>query len=275
MLERWKTSSIPLLQHSNASLWGIPKDYVMTTIAQKTIVITGASKGLGRAMAIHFSQRRASVILVARTETALRQVQEEITSLTGTSPIIIAADIASEDDVDRMAATIQEHCRQVDVLVNNAGFATYRVSEKLSNQEMRRHFEVNFFGAYYCTKALLPLLKKSDSGYILNIGSLFSRVALAENSVYAATKFALAGFTEGLRRELKPFGIGVGLFLPGSMRTGFLDQRDEEALKAPGWMTLDPQKVAAVLEKMICRQQKTVILPKWMLTLFQVKNLFT
>jgi short-subunit dehydrogenase len=244
------------------------------TIAEKTIVITGASKGLGRAMAIHFSQRRANVILAARTETALRQVQEEITSLTGTSPTIITADIASEDNVDRMAATIQEHCRKVDVLVNNAGFATYRASEKLTNQEMRRHFEVNFFGAYHCVKALLPLLKKSDSGYILNIGSLFSRVALAENSVYAATKFAMAGFTEGLRRELKPFGIGVGLFLPGAMRTAFQEQRDEGAVKVPDWMMLDPQKVAIILEKMICRKQKTVILPKWMLTLFKVKNLF-
>jgi short-subunit dehydrogenase len=244
------------------------------TIAQKTIVITGASKGLGRAMAIHFSQRQANVILAARTETALRQVREEITSCTGTSPTIIPVDIASEDDVDRMAATIQEHYQQVDVLVNNAGFATYHVSEKLSNQEMRRHFEVNFFGAYYCTKVLLPLLKKSNSGYILNIGSLFSRVALAENSVYAATKFALAGFSEGLRRELKPFGIGVGLFLPGPMRTTFLEQRNEEALKVPDWMTLDPQKAAVMLEKMICRRQKTVVLPRWMLTLLKVKNLF-
>lgn len=129
---------------------------------------------------------------------------------------------------------------------------------------MRRHFEVNFFGAYYCIKALLPLLKQSESGYVLNIGSLFSQIALAENSVYAATKFALAGFSEGLRRELKPFGIGVGLFLPGPVKTSFQEDRGENALKSPEALMLDPKKVAVTLENMIRQQKKRAILPSWM-----------
>jgi short-subunit dehydrogenase len=240
----------------------------------KIIVITGASKGLGREMAIHFSQKHANVILVARTETLLQQVQGEIEKSTGSTPFIIKCDISSESDVNRMAAMIKEKFHRVDVLINNAGFATYRVSEKISNQEMRRHFDVNFFGAYYCIKALLPLIKQSDSGYLLNIGSLFSRVALAENNVYAATKFALAGFTEGLRCELKPCGIGVGLFLPGPMRTTFQENREEGAINAPKFMTLDPKKVAVVLEKMIYSRKKTVILPKWILMLFKIRYLF-
>lgn len=240
----------------------------------RTIVITGASKGLGREMTIHFSQKGADVILVARTEPLLQQVQKEIEQRTGKAPLMITCDISSESEVNRMATIIKEHGRRVDVLVNNAGFATYRVSEKISNQEMRRHFDVNFFGVYYCIKALLPIIKDSDSGYILNIGSLFSRVALAENSVYAATKFALAGFTEGLRRELKPFGIGVGLFLPGPMRTSFQDQREDGTLKAPDVIALDPKKVAKVLEHMICRKKKTVILPRWMLIAFKIRHLF-
>ena len=159
-------------------------------IENKTIVITGASKGLGRETAIHLSQKNANVILVARTEPLLQQVQEEIKTLTGNAPLIIKCDIASESEVNRLATIIKEKYHRVDVLINNAGFATYQVSENISNQEMQRHFAVNFFGAYYCIKALLPLMKQSESGYILNIGSLFSQIALAENSVYAATKFA-------------------------------------------------------------------------------------
>jgi len=234
-------------------------------IENKTIMITGASKGLGREMAIRFSQKNADVILVARTETLLHQVQEEIEKLTGNAPFIIRCDISSESDVSRMTAVIQEKFQHIDVLINNAGFATYRMSENISNQEMRRHFEVNFFGAYYCIKALLPLIKQSESGYILNIGSLFSQIALAENSVYAATKFSLAGFSEGLRRELKPFRIGVGLFLPGPMNTSFQENREENALKSPKSMTLNPKKVAVTLEKMIRQQKKKVILPAWMM----------
>ena len=240
-------------------------------IENKTIVITGASKGLGREMAIHLSQKNAHVILVARTETLLQQVKEEIEKLTGNAPFVIRCDVSSESDVSRMAAMIKEKFHHIDVLINNAGFATYRVSENISNQEMRRHFEVNFFGAYYCIKALLPLLKQSESGYVLNIGSLFSQVALAENSVYAATKFALAGFSEGLRRELKPFGIEVGLFLPGPMKTSFRENKGENTLKSPRSMTLEPKKVAATLEKMIRQQKKKVILPSWMMLALKVR----
>ncbi len=240
-------------------------------IENKTIVITGASKGLGRELAIHLSQKKARVILVARTETLLQQVKEEIEKLTGNAPFVIRCDISSESDVSRMAVMIKEKFPHIDVLVNNAGFATCRVSENITNQEMRRHFEVNFFGAYYCIKALLPLLKQSESGYVLNIGSVFGQIALAENSVYAATKFALAGFSEGLRRELKPFGIGVGLFLPGPMKTSFRENREENTMKSPQSMLLDPRKVAAALEKMIRRQKEKVILPGWMMLALKVR----
>ncbi|MFC1975463.1 SDR family NAD(P)-dependent oxidoreductase [Chloroflexota bacterium] len=243
-------------------------------IENKTIVITGASKGLGKETAIHLSQKKANVILVARTEPLLQQVQEEIKALTGNAPFIIKCDISSEDDVNRLATMIKEKFDRVDVLINNAGFATYRVSENISNQEMRRHFAVNFFGTYYCIKVLLPLIKQSGSGYILNIGSLFSQIALAENSVYAATKFALAGFTEGLRRELKPFGIGVGLLLPGPMVTSFQEDRAEGAVKAPEFIALDPKKVAVVLEKMIRKNKKKVILPGWLMMLLKIRHSF-
>ena len=240
-------------------------------IEDKIVVITGASKGLGRETAIHLSRKKAQVILASRTETLLYQVRDEVENLTGNVPLTIRCDISSETDVSCMAAVIKERFQRIDVLINNAGFGTYRVSENISNQEMRRHFEVNFFGAYYCVKALLPLLKQSEAGYVLNIGSLFSRVALAENSVYAATKFALAGFSEGLRRELKPLDIGVGLFLPGPMKTSFQETREETALKSPELMALDPKMVASVLEKMIHQRKKQVILPRWMMLALKVR----
>ncbi len=242
-------------------------------LENRVIIITGASRGLGKETALHLSRLGAHVVLVARSEGQLKDVQGEINAITGDSPLAVRCDISSEEDVACMAARVNERYGQVDVLVNNAGFATYRMSENISNQEMQRHFEVNFFGAYYCIKALLPLIKQSGSGYILNIGSLFSQVALAENSVYAATKFALAGFTEGLRREMKPFDIRVGLFLPGPMDTSFQDNREESALKAPSFVSIDPQKAAVALEKMIRGNKKTVILPRWMMMLLKIRYL--
>ena len=240
-------------------------------IENRIVVNPGASKGLGRETAIHLSRKKAQVILISRTETLLHQVRGEVEKLTGNTPLIIRCDISSETDVSHMAAMIKERFQHIDVLINNAGFGTYRVSENISNQEMRRHFDVNFFGAYYCVKALLPLLKQSEAGYVLNIGSLFSQVALAENSVYAATKFALAGFSEGLRRELKPFGIGVGLFLPGPMKTSFRETREAGMLKPPKYIALDPKKVASVLEKMIQQRKKQAILPWWMMRALKIR----
>ncbi|AAM05491.1 SDR family NAD(P)-dependent oxidoreductase [Methanosarcina acetivorans] len=239
----------------------------------KNIVITGASKGLGRELALHLSRKNANVILIARTESLLRKVQTEIETLTAHAPCIIQCDISSEKEVLRMRSIIENNFTCVDVLINNAGFGTYEVSEKLSNQEMRKHFEVNFFGAYYCTKALLPLIKKSDCGYILNVGSLFSKISLAENSVYAATKFALAGFTEGLREELRPCNIKVGLLLPGSMATSFQDNKDNN-IRAPAFMTLKPEKVAKASEKMIRKRKKQMIIYRWMMYLIKIRQLF-
>jgi short-subunit dehydrogenase len=238
----------------------------------QVIVITGASKGLGKSTALHLSRITPHLVLVARSERLLLQIQVEIANTTGHSPCVIQCDIASEDDVKRMAALVEERYGRVDVLVNNAGMGIYRVSEDISNQEMRRHFEVNFFGAYYCIKALLPLLKQSKAGYILNVGSLFSRVSLKENSVYAATKFALAGFTEGLSSELKAFGVKVGLFMPGPMNTAFQDDRDQGAAKSP--VMLDTKRVAEVIQTMICKRKKSVVLPAWMLAALRLKRAF-
>ncbi len=239
-------------------------------IKDKIIVITGASSGLGRETALHLSRLEAHAVLVARSEGRLKDVQSEIKEITGESPLAVRCDISSEEDVASMAAKVKEKYDHVDVLINNAGIGKYRVSEEISNHEMRIHFETNFYGAYYCIKALLPLIKSQGAGYILNVGSLFGKIAFADVSVYAATKFALAGFTEGLRQELKPQGIGVGLLMPGPINTSFQDNRQEGERKAPAFITLEPSRVAKVIEKMIQRNKKNVILPRWMLLFFRI-----
>ncbi len=243
-------------------------------IKDKVIIITGASSGLGRETALQLSGLGGKVVLAARSEKKLEDVQAEIKEITKESPLAVRCDISSEEDVARMAARIKEKYGHVDVLINNAGIGKYRLSEKISNQEMRTHFETNFFGAYYCIKALLPLIKLKRAGYILNVGSLFSKIALADVSVYAATKFALAGFTEGIRKELKPFNIGVGLLMPGSINTSFQNKKRKGELKAPAFLTLEPDRVAKVIEIMIIRNKKNVVFPKWMLLVLRIMAIF-
>ena len=240
------------------------------TLQDTTIVITGASKGLGRALALHCGQSAANLVLVARSWDLLEDVRAEIEALAGKTPMIMACDITSEEDVQQMAERIAEQHPVVDVLINNAGFGHYRVSEVMTNPEMRRHFEVNFFGAYYCIKALLPMMKRSASGYILNVGSFFSQMALAETGVYAATKFALAGFSQGLRRELKPLGIKVGLFLPGPIRTSFHMGQEGRMMASPALM-LDPRRVAMKMVKMIRQRRRRMVFPYWMMAALKLR----
>lgn len=241
----------------------------------QVIVITGASKGLGRQTALHLSHLGARVILVARSSDRLHEVAKEINKAGGKEALVISGDISDEADVLNLTAVIQENFQHVDVLINNAGIGLYKPSERLSGIEMRRHFEVNFFGPYYCTKALLPLLKQSESGYILNIGSLFSKVALAENSVYAATKHALAGFSQGLGQELRRYQIKVGIFMPGAMDTSFQDDREEEAIRVPKMFMLSLDRASGIIGEMIKKKRKQVILDRWVIGILKLKNRFS
>ena len=170
--------------------------------SNKIIVITGASKGLGKEAALRLCRQNTSLVLAARTESLLKQTQKEIEGLTGRSPLIIPCDVSNESDVERMSGIIKNNFHHVDVLINNAGIGIHKVSEGMSNEEMRKQFEVNFYGPFYCVKALLPMLKLSDSPYILNIGSLVGEISFADNSIYAATKSALSCFSDGLRSEM-------------------------------------------------------------------------
>lgn len=242
--------------------------------SNKTIVITGASRGLGREIAIRLSQKNTNIILVARNKKLLEEVQNKIENITGGKALVISCDISDEKEVNKMGAIIKEKFSKIDVLINNAGIGIHKIAEELSNDEMRRQFEVNFYGAFYCIKTLLPLIKKSDRGYILNISSLVSCISFADNSIYAATKSAVSSFSEGLFHELKKCKIKTGLFLPGLMNTSFLDDVKGSIKKIPSFLMLDPKKVALKLEKMIYRRKEKVYMYKWMLLFMKLKQLF-
>jgi len=241
-------------------------------IKDKIVLITGGSSGIGRETAIHLSRGGATVVLVARLEDGLKQVQEAIKKITGRPPLIVPCDIADEEAVSRMADMVRKNYDHIDVLINCAGMGRYLPSEMMSNQEMRRHFEVNVYGAYYCIKALLPLMKSQGDAYILNIGSLFGKIVpFSDVSVYAASKFALRGFSDGLRKELKSYGIGVGHLMPTSVNTPFQDKKDAGERRAPAFLTLNAIHVAKTIAKMIQYKKKNVTLPRWVLPLFWLK----
>ncbi|MEN6463370.1 MAG: SDR family NAD(P)-dependent oxidoreductase [Syntrophomonas sp.] len=243
--------------------------------ASRTIVITGASKGLGREIALYLSRKNSYLILIARSKELLEELKTEIQKISGRTPLIIKCDISNENDLNHILEIIQGKFQQIDVLINNAGIAIHRVSEQITGEEMRKQFETNVYGVFYCIRTLLPLIKNSNSGYILNIGSLTSIIPFADNTIYAATKSAVAVMSEGLYHELKKINIKVGLFLPGILDTSFQKDREGVVLRIPAFLILNPEKAAVIIGKMISKRKKKTVMYRWMLMFMKMKQLLT
>lgn len=239
----------------------------------KVVVITGASKGLGKELALYLSGYCSNLILVARTYEPLITLQKVIKNRTNALTDIIQCDVSKPDEVNNLALFINEKYNRLDVLINNAGIAFHKTSESMMYQEMRNQFEVNFYGTFYCIQEMIPLLKRSQNGYILNICSIADRVPFIDNSVYAATKSAVRTYAKGLRLELKKYGISVGVLYPGIMNTSFQDDREKIEKKISSFFIIDTKRVVSEIKTMIELKKKKLYMYHWMIWLMKIKLL--
>lgn len=175
------------------------------------VLVTAGAAGIGRAIAEAMAREGARVHVCDISEPALRALRKARPHISGT-----LADVASEEDVDRLFADLRKELRGLDVLVNNAGIAgpTGPV-ETMSPAEWRRTIEVDLVGQFLCTRLAVPMLRKSRNGAIVNISSVAGRLGYAFRTPYAAAKWGVIGFTQSLARELGPHGIRVNAVLPG------------------------------------------------------------
>jgi len=183
----------------------------------KVYFITGTSSGFGRALAEAVLERGGRVVLTARkTETV-----EDLARRYPDDAIAVRLDVTNADERREAVKTALEKFGRVDVLVNNAGQGSLGAIEEFSSEQIRRQFETNCFGVIEMTREILPAMKKQKSGHILNITSIGGLASMGGFALYCATKFAVEGFSEGLRDEVKPLGINVTIIEPGAFRTSF------------------------------------------------------
>jgi short-subunit dehydrogenase len=180
----------------------------------QTILITGASRGIGLATARLLQQQGHTVIGTCRNPAHADVADVEL----------VALDVTQSDSIDACLHQIQHKGRTIDVLINNAGYDLYGAAEEVGFDELYDQVDTNFLGAVRMTLAVLPQMRARRAGKILNISSIGGLLALPYNSAYAASKFALEGFSESLRYEMLPFGVFVSLVEPGSVQTGTLDR---------------------------------------------------
>src|ERR1700675_1762090 len=186
---------------------------------QKPVLITGATDGLGRALALLLAERGYRVFAAGRSPEKLAQL--ESLAREKQFPLeSIAIDVCSDDSVDRAIRQVLGKAGHLDVLVNNAGVNYTAAVEDLSMQDWRAQFETNFFGVLRVTRAILPHMRERRSGRILMMSSLSGLVTPPTQGAYSSSKHALEGLSNALRMELYPFGIDVVLIEPGYIITG-------------------------------------------------------
>ena len=189
------------------------------TFKGKTVVIAGASRGLGLELARGFAKEGAHVVLLARNQSKLADVARELES-TGASISMLGCDVTKQDEVQLSMASIIRELTTIDVLLNNAGTIQVGPVEHMSLDDFADAMAVHFWGPLYLMREVIPHMKRQGHGRIVNIASIGGKVAPPHLVPYAASKFALVGLSEGMRTELAKDGIYVTTVCPGLMRTG-------------------------------------------------------
>jgi short-subunit dehydrogenase len=198
----------------------------MPALAGQVVIVTGASAGIGEATARRLACTGARVVITARRLERLEALARELDP-TGANVLALAGDITSDADRKILVASALEKFSRIDALVNNAGYGTRGPVEMAPVELIRQNYETNVFSLVALTQLVLPGMRERGSGCIVNIGSVAGKIARPLSSIYDSTKHALEALTDGLRGELKPFGVRVTLIRPGFIATEFVEAADK------------------------------------------------
>ena len=211
--------------------------------SKRIIAITGASSGIGEASAAGFAKRGDAVVLVARRPGELQRVEKKLSGL-GADLMAIQCDVSRKEDVSRMSDLVIKRFGRLDILVNNAGFAVYGRVRDQTICEIESQMATNYLGMVYCTKSFLPHLLGRGSGHIVNVASVAGSVGLPGIAPYCASKFAMLGFSEGLKHELQGTGVGVTVVSPIMVRTNFFKHPSFPSMEGRQRISLSAERVA-------------------------------
>ena len=218
-------------------------------IENRRAIVTGASSGIGRAVALELARDGAGVVIVARREDRLRELADQIKTL-GRPVEIVTGDITDPATRQRAIDAAQTKLGGLDILVNNAGVGATGLFENASPDRIRKIMETNFFSLVEMTRLALPLLKQGTTPILVNISSILGRRGVPYNCEYSASKFAVSGFSESLRTELIRHGIDVLVVCPGTTETEFFDRVIDSAGK-PNWPEHKPVSAAEVARQIV------------------------
>lgn len=241
----------------------------MIPLKGKVALVTGASKGIGRASALRLAESGANIVIGATSVDLLETLSRDITSL-GVESLAERCDVTQLPDCEGLVKHVLERFGKIDILVNNAGVGFSGKIVDLDPKQANEMVMVNILGVYYITRAVLPYMMEQQSGDIINIGSVASLKYSPNFAMYSATKFAVRAFSEALRNEVQGHNIRVTLIHPGMTKTAFFDSFTQGGSPIPldKGEVLKPEDIANAIHFALTRPQgvslnEVTVRPTW------------
>jgi short-subunit dehydrogenase len=237
----------------------------------QVVMITGASSGIGKQLSIELAARGAIVAGCGRSIERLRATLKEVRRASPSSAMI-GCDVRDAEQVQGMVAKIAADFGKIDVLINNAGVGMRKPFIETDLKTIEEMIRVNYFGAVYCTQAVLPHMIARRAGHVVNISSGAGLIGTLNMAAYCASKFALNGWSESLYHELKPLGVDVSVVCPGPVHTGFSSNFRDSEPKAAANLFVSTEAVAQAVIKVLQNKRFEVVLPRWLALLSSLRR---
>jgi NAD(P)-dependent dehydrogenase (short-subunit alcohol dehydrogenase family) len=226
------------------------------SLENKTAVVTGASQGIGKAIALELGRAGANVVLAARTRERLEQVAEEVGKVGSGLVLAVPTDLTKEESIKKLAATVEREFGRLDILVNNAGQTLSRTLEETTCEEWDQVIATNARSAFLLCRESVRLLRQAQPGYIVNISSVVGVKGYPKQIAYTASKHAMRGMSIAMAEELREDNIRVHVICPGGVLTEMVDsvrpdiQKDELIL---------PEEIAELVRYLVTHEGKGVV----------------
>ena len=242
----------------------------------KVVVITGASMGIGEAIAKLFTDQGAKVVLLSRDAGRAEAARGRIGHAENT--LALSCDVRNREEIDRMVSLTLHHFQRIDIWINNAGHGLMDTAADVDMNACRETFDTNFFGTVACMQAALAVMKQQRSGAIINVSSVAGHIPLPFHSVYSATKFAMNAFGKAAAVELRGSGVHVMTVCPGYVRTDFganaIKGREAKTVRPSSIRGISVERVARAVLRGYLKQKREVVVPWTMHPAIKVYQLF-
>lgn len=227
----------------------------MTDVVRgKCALVTGASKGIGYAIAEALAGAGADVVISARSEAEVQEAARRLNEVSPGEVVGVACDVRRLEDVRRMVGVATERFGGVDILVNNAGVGGFGPVDQMEPEKWHQIIETNLNGVYYCCHEAIPIMRERGGGWIINIASLAGKNPLAGGAAYNASKFGLVGFSEALMLDVRQDDIRVNYIMPGSVATYFNGHTPSEE---DAWK-IQPEDIAQIVMDLLAFPGRTL-----------------